>query len=162
MTENSAEYHHIIPLSWGGTNDINNFLPLCYEHHMIVHGVRARKSFVKGEYSRQGRPRKLPENYKEILNLYVNCKIGRRECKELLGISEKVALSDRGWYREYLEEKGIEKCKNAVDVVAANGVLKDGAVVGWIKYKGKRMQGCLWETNFLGKVLQNSNIEVAT
>lgn len=144
----NVEYHHIIPLSWGGTDDINNFLPLCYEHHMMMHGVRARKSFVKGEYSRVGRPRKIPKNYKDILGLYINCKIGRQECQNMLGMGRASKLFDTAWYKEYLEEQGIEECRNLVDVVAKNGVLVEGKLCGYIKRKGKKIENCFWSGSF--------------
>jgi len=35
--EDDLVLHHIIPLAIGGTNDINNLMPLCRAHHVIVH-----------------------------------------------------------------------------------------------------------------------------
>lgn len=132
-----AEYHHLVPLSWGGTNDVHNFLPLCYEHHMIMHGVRVQGHTWKNK-SRGGRHRKIPENYKETLDMFIHGQIGRKECKEMLGVSPASALTDRVWYKEYLEELGIEVCKNLVDVIASNGELKPGKECGYLKYKGKK------------------------
>ena len=141
-----AEYHHIIPLSWGGTNDINNFLALCHEHHMMMHGVRAKKSLWKDSSGMTGRPRKLPENYKDILELYVNCKIGRKECQELLGMGKASKLSDAAWFKEYLEEREIKEFKNLVDTLAKKGTLREGRNCGWIRYKGKRLEGRFWQS----------------
>ena len=140
-----VEYHHIIPLSWGGTNDINNFLALCHEHHLMVHGVRNQKGFRRGDLPHGGRHRKIPENYKEILDLFIHGRIGRDECKKKLGVSSSTALTDRVWYKEYLEELGIEVCRNLVDVIAKNGDLKFGKECGYIKYKGKaRREPIFW------------------
>lgn len=33
-----VEYHHIKPLSHGGTNDLNNIVPLCGKCHSALHG----------------------------------------------------------------------------------------------------------------------------
>jgi hypothetical protein len=29
--------HHIIPLEWGGSNDIENIVPMCYTCHKAIH-----------------------------------------------------------------------------------------------------------------------------
>jgi 5-methylcytosine-specific restriction endonuclease McrA len=31
------ELHHIMPLAMGGTNDIENMMVLCHEHHVQIH-----------------------------------------------------------------------------------------------------------------------------
>lgn len=37
-SEENIEYHHIKPLSLGGTNELNNIVPLCSECHSLLHG----------------------------------------------------------------------------------------------------------------------------
>lgn len=39
--ENDLVLHHIIPLALGGMNDINNLMPLCKEHHRIIHNDKS-------------------------------------------------------------------------------------------------------------------------
>jgi len=35
--EEELEVHHIVPLSKGGKNDVENLTILCHDHHMEVH-----------------------------------------------------------------------------------------------------------------------------
>lgn len=35
----SIHYHHIVPLSKGGTNNISNIVPLCEKCHGAIHGI---------------------------------------------------------------------------------------------------------------------------
>ena len=35
--KDSLELHHIIPLSMNGSNDIDNLVPLCHDHHVEIH-----------------------------------------------------------------------------------------------------------------------------
>jgi 5-methylcytosine-specific restriction endonuclease McrA len=35
--ETSLELHHIMPLAMGGSNDIDNLMVLCHEHHEQIH-----------------------------------------------------------------------------------------------------------------------------
>ena len=35
--KNSLDIHHIIPLSQNGSNEMENLIPLCKEHHKGVH-----------------------------------------------------------------------------------------------------------------------------
>jgi len=37
----NIEYHHIKPLSHGGTNDLKNIIPLCAKCHKEIHGKAA-------------------------------------------------------------------------------------------------------------------------
>jgi predicted restriction endonuclease len=39
----AAELHHLRPLSEGGTNTVDNLVPVCHEHHRSLHtGARQR------------------------------------------------------------------------------------------------------------------------
>ena len=33
----NLELHHILPLAMGGSNDIDNMMVLCHEHHVEIH-----------------------------------------------------------------------------------------------------------------------------
>lgn len=36
-TKQQLELHHIVPLSMNGSNEIDNLMPLCHDHHMEIH-----------------------------------------------------------------------------------------------------------------------------
>lgn len=55
-SELDIEYHHVIPLALGGTNNITNIVPLCYVCHQIVHGSKNIRRLKRSEDT--GRKRK--------------------------------------------------------------------------------------------------------
>ena len=46
-SSNNIEYHHIKPLSMGGSNDLENLIPLCVDCHDYVHSGKTRESDKK-------------------------------------------------------------------------------------------------------------------
>ena len=38
-TTENVEYHHIVPVSWGGKTEVDNLMPLCRMHHMQMHAL---------------------------------------------------------------------------------------------------------------------------
>lgn len=140
------ELHHIVPLEIGGNDIWTNLVPLCRDchtavtHHALVlqHAGRYRKS--------GGRPRKIPDNYEEILWKYAKCEIGSKECKQMLGLSENNNITDNPWYRDFVEKNNIDKVKNNIDIkTARKGVLTAGEIVGWINYKDGSTEKCIWQ-----------------
>lgn len=142
--EEGVDYHHIIPLSHGGTNEINNFIPLCHKHHMMVHGCREQAGLRARGNCRGGRPRKIPANYKDILCRYVHGEIGRAECQLMLDMGKHSKLQDTVWYKEYLNEMGINTAHNTVDVLSKNGTLAVGRFCGFIEYKDGTIENLYW------------------
>lgn len=39
-SKEGIEYHHVVPISVGGTNNIKNFVPLCSKCHIAAHTGR--------------------------------------------------------------------------------------------------------------------------
>lgn len=95
----SVEWHHIVPLSKGGTNNLSNIVPLCRRCHFGAH-----QKVWKGEAHRTGRPKKQPpKGYKNILDDYFAGNIKRKECLRQLGITNN-RLTEIWWYNEYHDE----------------------------------------------------------
>ena len=105
------EFHHLIPVSKGGTDDYDNIILLCAYCHAAVHGRTLtspnphRKSSI--DY----------EEAKPILAAYFAKEIGTRETKEKLNLSQKTHLSESSLYKRYKREHNITKFYNNVDLV---------------------------------------------
>ena len=139
--EDGAEYHHLIPVWMGGEDTIENFIPVCRWHHMLMHKARSMRMEHKGG----GRRRSVAcvDGYKYIINDYLHCMIGTAECKKALGLTEKTGLSDRVWFREYIKELGIAKYRNNVDILRRKKATyghADKDIVGWIEYTDGRRE----------------------
>lgn len=105
------EYHHIVPLSFGGTNNLSNIVPLCYYCHRVVHGTVNIRQICRPEST--GRPRrKFKSDFNETVDLFMRGKITRAKCYELLGITGKTKLTDLPVYQNMLKEKGIVRFRN--------------------------------------------------
>ena len=165
----AIEWHHAIPLECGGKDVITNIFPVCHKCHMAIHygigsGTRRLEKARACITTRSGRKRSVPDNYKELLNDYVFCRIGKKELSARWGITvtsrkdptkqipvDMVRLVDKSWYRDYLKELGIKKVENHVDFV--NGDLRnprtfirDGEYVGTITYLDGRVEN-LYKTS---------------
>lgn len=112
----NIQFHHIVPLSNGGTNRETNIVPLCLTCHIKAHDGMVRPTNCKG------RPRNPPPNqYEEILQRYADGEIGKAKAGELLGLTEKgkIHLTGYWWYKEWCAQHGIEgTIKNSVDFKA--------------------------------------------
>ena len=38
-TTEKLHHHHVIPRAQGGTDDEDNFITLCYDHHAMIHNI---------------------------------------------------------------------------------------------------------------------------
>lgn len=90
-SQKDIEYHHIVPLSQGGDNRINNIVPLCAICHIKAH----EKKPIEGKtYKSKGRKEK-----------YFAMETSTHEAMEALGMKKT------SFYRlkkEYQEEHGVE------------------------------------------------------
>ena len=112
FSNKDIEYHHIVPLVNGGTNNLSNIVPLCSECHYKAHDKQ-----YKHKSTNSGRPKKLnieDENTLNILHKYFNLKIGKKETRELLNITNNTV-----WDRitkEYRVKYNIpDSFKNTID-----------------------------------------------
>lgn len=89
------EWHHIVPLRHGGTNEQSNIVPLCIECHDKAHTKKIR---VKES---TGRKRIVEsEAFEEVYQKWFKLEIGTSEASEMLGLSNKTF----GQYRKRHEE----------------------------------------------------------
>lgn len=137
-TEIPIEYHHIVPLALGGTNNINNLVALCTDCHKLAHGARVIHKMRHEHGNLGGRPRFQPvDNYREILDRFIRGEIGKSECQKLLGMKAG-KLNDMDFYHEYLEELGIVHMRNMVDAIRTDN-FSDTRIVSYVVYNdGKR------------------------
>lgn len=118
--ETPIEYHHIVPLALGGTNNLGNIVPLCRKCHLLVHGAKDVRKLNRDTPDKLGgRPKFIPnENYREVLSRYLKGRLGKSECQRLVGVKSKgTKLNDLQIYIDYLEEQGIVHMRNLVDAI---------------------------------------------
>lgn len=126
------EWHHVVWLELGGKDVISNINPVCPTCHRSIHygyDIRLKRlEKMRTNVKKAGRHRNVPDNYKDLLNDYVNCRIGRKTLAEKWGLTTVKRdgsgdeteinfqkLTDYVWYREYLAELGLAKVINRVD-----------------------------------------------
>ena len=111
-TNDNIEYHHLIPLSMNGTNNLSNIVPMCHEHHNEIHGKITNKRTLNN-----GRKKKITyEEAEPILDKYFNNEIGTKEAKEMLGISKNTKTTWYNLINEYKEKHNIDSFRNNIDL----------------------------------------------
>ena len=117
------DYHHIVPLENGGTNNLSNIVPLCVNCHLAAHDKASHNNRMEQARAEGKLGRKRKTTYEKalpILKRYFNNEIGLAEAKELLGLSPKNKSS---WYEvanKYKEEYNIPKdFYNKIDLKAS-------------------------------------------
>lgn len=131
----NIEYHHVVPLRLGGTNDIGNIVPLCHKCHKAAHhGQHISHYLDSGNAGRKSISN--IENDSRVFDMFINGEIGNRKCLELLGYSKRSAIKNRPEFKRYIKSKGISRVRNIIDVVATcrKGGLIEGDEVGEIEY----------------------------
>lgn len=113
FSDKDIEYHHIVPLVNGGTNNLSNIVPLCKECHYKAHDRQYKHGCPSS-----GRPKKCnieDENILSILHRYFNLEIGKKETLELLGIPKKSSAWEH-ITKEYRVKYNIpDSFKNTID-----------------------------------------------
>ena len=105
------EYHHIVPLKNGGTNNLGNIVPLCQKCHKLAHNKIHRNTY------NSGRPKAIEfKDAEPILHRYYNMEIGTKETKELLGLSLKNKSTFPKLKKEYEQKYNITNFYNNIDL----------------------------------------------
>lgn len=107
------EYHHIVPICVGGTNNVSNIAPVCNRCHKAIHGEKDYRSYKLTQ--RYKRPIKETEDNVGIYDLdiqkYIQCKITKEALIEILGVK---SLNNSAYYKRYLKAHGIKLVVNKV------------------------------------------------
>lgn len=145
---------HIVAIKCEGNDIESNLCVLCvqchHRKHMLDKVSDDMAERIKAGKARSvkpdGRPRDVPENYKELLNDFVFCRIGRKELSNRWGVTvtsrkdptkqipvDMGKICDKVWYKEYLRELGIKRTVNRVGV--STGKYKKTGEIGYIVYE---------------------------
>jgi hypothetical protein len=137
------EYHHIVPVVYGGTNKLSNIVPICVECHYKAHTKSNAEGIINAkEKGIVGRRHKLTyeECFPYIVD-YIYGRIGKKEFKARCEYSEKYKLDKCSYIERYKKENGIKSFKNIIDIVSVKGKLTDDKYVGYIEFEnGKRRE----------------------
>ena len=117
-----VEYHHVVPLVHGGTNNLGNIVPLCHECHLKAHNKHNHGDAYKKakEDGRVGRKHKM--SYEEclpFLEAYFSNEIGTRELIEKCKYKPGTKISSRAYVKRYKKEHNIEHFYNNVDLLTS-------------------------------------------
>ena len=131
------EYHHIVPLSAGGTNKLSNIVPVCYNCHMNIHFATERRLEKSKQSERTGRPKRIEmQRDRKILEKYIHCEIGTAELKKELGLGRTSKITDSVGFKQFLKESGITSYRNNVDVKRRSNA--PGTVAGYMIKDGEK------------------------
>lgn len=135
-SKDDLTYHHIVPITQGGTNNITNIAVVCASCHRAIHGYKEITAYKKGIAG--GRPARVEAAVCiEALEKYRECKIGQKELRKILQLSANSKITDNSRYKRYLRENNIRQIRNNLDIIRANSTkpINSGDIVGRIIYK---------------------------
>lgn len=138
-------YHHIVPLSQGGTNKLSNITPVCVRCHKAIHGWKEAKAYKSG-ISGGREPRIGAQKREELFWKYLNCEIDQPTLKEEMQLAKGSHISDMPSWRKFLKAHDIKKVKNNLAIIRKNGIWPPSVdtIVGYIEYKDGRLETILY------------------
>ena len=128
-----VEYHHLIPLSGGGTNDLNNIIPVCPLHHKMIHSARNIHSNAKAG----GRKSPITDKHIKAYEMYINGEIGNKKLCELVSNQnpdKPYRPMETAVFKKWIKTKGILRVRNILDVAMTNSDVKEGREIGEIEF----------------------------
>ena len=153
--ESKLIYHHIVPLSLGGENNLRNIIVLCVDCHAKTH----MRLSAFADRSKAGRHTTAPDDYKAILERYIDGDIGRNECERLMGFKNTSKIYDSPLYRRFLDEKGIIKVQNLIDVRSYKSPeIKIGAKIVEVTFKDGTIKEIYYTGHGYKKIIYNKAI----
>lgn len=112
-TEN-IEYHHIVPLILGGTNNLRNIVPLCHRCHKAAHCGGHISNYT--DQSKGGRKPKIPdEEAFPIYDQWLEGKFGNIKCQELLNLGKGTHCHKTAQFKRWCKSRGIADVKHRLD-----------------------------------------------
>lgn len=122
------EYHHIVPIAFGGTNRLSNIVPLCGRCHKAAHFGQHLSHYRTPNYT--GRPKLFTDELAEkVLPLYACGEITRAECHKQLGLGRTSKLQDNRTYTEFLKRHGLKSIYNSKAMAARRTYPECGKVI---------------------------------
>ena len=137
-SDENIEFHHIVPLAIGGTNNYGNVVPLCWRCHKAIHRGITIDDLKDGKSNNAGRKRIDKELAYDVFEKFIGGEIGNRKANELLGYKSYLTrMNNRTQFKDFLKERGIKSVRNNIDIVGSISPdkLLDGCPVGMIKYE---------------------------
>lgn len=124
----NVQYHHIVPICVGGTNNMANIVPLCERCHLAVHNFKDVKEFRTRTADNIGRKTmaNTPQG-KKAIDDFIMCRIGTKEFKSVMKYGANTKAQDCAAVKVRMQELGILKMRNAVDYY---NYIENGDIIG--------------------------------
>ena len=138
---NNIEFHHIVPLFLGGSNNLRNIVPLCNRCHKVAHMGRHMSHYQN--LKRSGRkPNVADDEAFAALDKWADGQIGNKKCAELIGMkcsdNRGISIHDLIQYKKWCGIHGYKHVKNILDAKVTNGstVIDENTFVVFIDHIG--------------------------
>lgn len=145
-SDECIEYHHIVPLSLGGTNRLSNIIPLCHRCHCAAHKGRHISHYI--DLSNSGRKPKVPdEEAFAIYDRWVDGQFGSRRCQQLLDLEGSTRPSATEQYKRYIDARGIKSIRHNYDfaVTVSPHSVDEKRMVGKVTYLDGREEPIMFK-----------------
>lgn len=108
-----VEYHHIVPLSNGGTNRVSNFVALCPICHLKAHGKLKYRNVWSREHVIN---MEKPDGANDVIEKYLHGELSKSDVCQKWGAPQDKPLYYIDFFRVYLERHGIISYQNFVEL----------------------------------------------